>query len=315
MTRMTRTQWYRNTALALPVLALAGWHGSAQAWTLSYGGRATVVNANAHLGSATARVVVSDTGEMDPNGTARDATVASIDNPPPLELHLKTLSAHTVGYDRISTADADVQSVEIDLPGYKIVAGIVQSYTQATCTAADTPAVDGGASVVDLKVNGMPVRVLNTPNQKIPLGLATIIINEQTHTANSISVNAIHVTLPGLLPSIPGLPPLSSLLGADVVISHAESSIQGCDAGAYPLPYISSFSPASGKLGTVVTLNGNSFNGVTQAWVGSAKDAKVKVLSATQAQVTVPADATTGAIGIGNAGNWAFTATPFTVTH
>lgn len=300
---MNLKEWYGGTALALPVLALAGWHGSACAWgTLSYDGRATVVDANAQLGTAIARVVVSDTGEMDPSGTARDATVATLDNPPPLELHLKTLSAHTVGYNRISTADADVQSVEIDLPGYTIVVGVVQAYTQATCTAADTPAVDGGASVVDLKVNGMPVRVLNTPNQTIPLGPASITLNEQTSTANSITVNAIHVSLP--------LDP--GALAADVIVSHAESSIQGCAAG----PYISSFSPASGTVGTVVTLNGSGFTGVDQAWVGSAKDAPVTVLSDTQVQVTVPADATTGAIGIGNSNNdWAFTATSFTVTQ
>jgi lysophospholipase L1-like esterase len=76
---------------------------------------------------------------------------------------------------------------------------------------------------------------------------------------------------------------------------------------------IQNFSPSSGPVGTVVTLNGSGFTGTTSAWVGEAHNATVKVLSDTQMQVTIPAGATTGAIGIFNATYGAFTATSFTV--
>jgi hypothetical protein len=66
-------------------------------------------------------------------------------------------------------------------------------------------------------------------------------------------------------------------------------------------------------VGTVVTLNGNGFTGTTSAWVGAAKNAAVKVLSDTQMQVTIPAGATSGAIGIFNPAHAAFTASSFTV--
>jgi len=78
-------------------------------------------------------------------------------------------------------------------------------------------------------------------------------------------------------------------------------------------PMISSFSPASGKVGTVVTVSGSGFNGLNAAWVGAAHNAGVSVVSNTQVRVTVPAGATTGAIGIFNPKYTSFTASPFTV--
>src|SRR5205085_2734746 len=78
-------------------------------------------------------------------------------------------------------------------------------------------------------------------------------------------------------------------------------------------PQIASFSPASGAAGTVVTLNGSGFTGVHQAWVGKSHGAGIRVISDSQAQVTIPAGATTGAIGIFNPVYNAFTSKSFTV--
>ena len=77
---------------------------------------------------------------------------------------------------------------------------------------------------------------------------------------------------------------------------------------------IMSFSPASGSVGTVVTLYGSGFTGSNLAWVGAAHDGAVSVVSDTQLRVTIPADATNGAIGIFNPTYAAFTATAFKVT-
>ncbi len=76
---------------------------------------------------------------------------------------------------------------------------------------------------------------------------------------------------------------------------------------------ISNFSPTSGPVGTVVTINGVGFTGSNQAWIGNAKNAPVRVISDTQVQVTVPQGATTGAIGVFTSTQVAFTATAFTV--
>lgn len=292
--------------LGLAALLLGLWHGTASAGQITYGGRATVINAGASIATINASVVEADTGELAPSGAERDATVASVNNPAPLQIDSQTLSAQTVGYNNLATSDASVENLQLVLPGLNLVAGVVQAYTQAECGSGGLPAVDGGASVVDLTINGKAYRIDNKPNQAITIpGVATVIIDERTITSsNNITVNAIHVKLAGV----------PKLLGADVVISHADSQIYGCSAGQYPQPQISCFTPISGAPGTVVTVDGSAFTGITQAWVGTAHDAPVRVISDSQVQVTIPADATNGAIGIGNGENWAFTDRPFTVT-
>jgi predicted alpha/beta superfamily hydrolase len=79
----------------------------------------------------------------------------------------------------------------------------------------------------------------------------------------------------------------------------------------YVQPMIQNFSPATGKAGTVVTINGTGFTGINQAWVGTAHNATVTVVSDTQVRVTIPYGATTGAIGILNPKHASFTATSF----
>ena len=83
---------------------------------------------------------------------------------------------------------------------------------------------------------------------------------------------------------------------------------------AYPQQTISAFTPKSGPVGTVVTVTGTGFIGSNAAWVGSAHNAVLTVLSDTQATVKVPAGATTGAIGILNPQYAVFTPTSYTVT-
>jgi hypothetical protein len=82
---------------------------------------------------------------------------------------------------------------------------------------------------------------------------------------------------------------------------------------ASPQPTISSFSPVAGGVGTVVTIKGAGFTGLNQAWVGNAHGVSVKVISNTQVQLTIPAGATTGAIGIFNTQHAAFTPSAFTM--
>ena len=84
-------------------------------------------------------------------------------------------------------------------------------------------------------------------------------------------------------------------------------------APALKQPGILNFSPSSGPVGTVVTVNGSGFIGSNVAWVGAAKNAAVRVISDTQVQVTIPAGATTGSLGIFNPAYVAFAATSFTV--
>ena len=102
----------------------------------------------------------------------------------------------------------------------------------------------------------------------------------------------------------------AGLLAATALLSCAWSS----NASAYGQQTINSFSPQSGPVGTVITVNGSGFTGSNQAWIGAAHDAALSVVSDAQVRVTVPAGATSAAIGILSSTNSAFSPTSFTVT-
>lgn len=79
------------------------------------------------------------------------------------------------------------------------------------------------------------------------------------------------------------------------------------------VPTITGIAPASGPVGTVVTVTGNNFTGATKVTFG-AKAASFTVNSATQIRTTVPTGATTGKIKATTAGGTATSAATFTVT-
>jgi len=81
-----------------------------------------------------------------------------------------------------------------------------------------------------------------------------------------------------------------------------------------PAPSITSFTPASGPVGTEVTITGNSFNGVSSVQFNGAPAASFVVDSETQIRATVPAGATSGQISVATGAGTALSATDFTVT-
>ena len=123
-----------------------------------------------------------------------------------------------------------------------------------------------------------------------------------------INDNQVQVTIPaGATTSAIGIfnPSYAAFTPTSFTVSSS--------TGTYQQPIIMNFSPASGPVGTVVTLNGSSFTGANVAWVGNARNVPVRVISSTQVQVTIPAGATSGSIGIFNPAFVAFSATWFTV--
>jgi hypothetical protein len=80
-----------------------------------------------------------------------------------------------------------------------------------------------------------------------------------------------------------------------------------------PAPAITSFSPASGPVGTTVTITGTSLTGATAlTFHGTA--ATILTDTATQITAKVPTGATTGTIAVTTAGGTGTSATSFTVT-
>ena len=89
-----------------------------------------------------------------------------------------------------------------------------------------------------------------------------------------------------------------------------------CGAGAVPPPSISDFSPPSGPVGTIVTINGSSFTGATDVrFNGTSVGAgNFTVGSDTQITATVPSGATTGPISVVGPGGTGTSSTDYTVT-
>jgi len=84
----------------------------------------------------------------------------------------------------------------------------------------------------------------------------------------------------------------------------------------YAQPSIGSFTPTSGPAGTVVTITGSGFTGLTAVQIGNVSDAALTVVSDTQVKATVPADAQSGAHGVSVSNPQKVSSSPdsFTVT-
>ncbi len=78
-------------------------------------------------------------------------------------------------------------------------------------------------------------------------------------------------------------------------------------------PTVASFTPTSGKVGTVVTITGTGLAQTTKVTFHSAKDATFTVKSDRQITATVPTGATTGTIIVTTKGGTATSKTSFTV--
>jgi len=83
--------------------------------------------------------------------------------------------------------------------------------------------------------------------------------------------------------------------------------------GGTPAPTISSFSPASGGVGVVVTVNGSNFTGASSVRF-NGQSATFSVVTGSQLTAVVPNCSSSGAISVTTAGGTATSAGSFTVT-
>jgi hypothetical protein len=81
-----------------------------------------------------------------------------------------------------------------------------------------------------------------------------------------------------------------------------------------PIPTLTSFTPASGPVGTSVTVTGTGFTGATKVTFNGTAATSFSVPSATQIAATVPSGATSGTLAVTTPGGTATSAASFTVT-
>jgi len=201
----------RNTPLA-GVLADATTSSGGQA--TSFSGRATVLQATL-LGLPP--VVLVDAGPLPPSGGAEEASLLNA-NVPDL-LTAEVLHASTVGQGNASRSEASVAEVSLTVAGNTISAGLLQARAAAVCNngAAST---SGSSEIAALSVNGQTIIVSGAPNQTVQLPVGEVIINEQSGGPGDITVNALHVIVPGV---------------ANVIVSSAHADIE-CQPASSPIP-------------------------------------------------------------------------------
>lgn len=172
--------------------------------TTTFSGEAVGLKANA-LGVSLA---LADTGPLPSSGGNMSTSVASANVAGIASAN--TLKSATSGSGNSSQSQSTLQDVNL-LNGL-IAASAVQSGSSATCSNGQA-SVNGNAQLVGLTVAGQSILVSN-PNLSISLpGGINVIINQQTSSsggnAGSITVNALHVTGPGI----------------DIVVASAQSDI------------------------------------------------------------------------------------------
>lgn len=203
----------------------------------SYSGRAQVLTASLTpldalgrpLGTVTADL--SDTQELPSTGGFQHTALLALQDPgiSGLQVSGEVAGAMTAGSGNEAHSFATVAQLNLSLGGVLTVsASVLPANSDASCdTATGAYSTSGSSAIAAISINGKTYAVGTAPNQKIVLpDLATIVLNEQTSSPGSITVNAVHIMLGGAL---------SPLLDADVVISHAHSDIT-CTGTTTPPP-------------------------------------------------------------------------------
>jgi hypothetical protein len=170
--------------------------------------------------------VVSDTGFLPSFGGNIFVTTAGAGLPGVLSTGVVTSSSSggVPGGD-INTSQSSSSVTNLNaslLGGVAITATLIQSNTACQCGVGSVASCSGNSTITNLAVSvlGVPLAITidGTPNQTVnlPLGLGSIIINEQTSAgAGDMTVNALHVNVTPL-----------ALDFTDLVIAHSHSDIK-----------------------------------------------------------------------------------------
>lgn len=116
-------------------------------------------------------------------------------------LSAEVLHAVTMGWSDQVLSEASLGNLNLAVAGIGITANLILSRAQAVAGSSGI----GQGRVDGLSIAGVPIAVSGAPNQAISVPGLSVILNEQTQTANGIVVNALRVrTLDGLTDIVVG---------------------------------------------------------------------------------------------------------------
>lgn len=175
----------------------------------TFSGQATVVTGKV----AGIPVTLVDTGPVAAGGGQLENSLLCYPNGPNCTLGVpdltngmlsaEVLHAGVVARGDSSRAEASVANISVNEPGVlQLSADFLMARARASCTGNGV-ALSGSAEAANLVVvvPGEPpltVTATGEANQQVPLpgGVGLLIINQQSSSANSIDVSALHVTVP-----------------------------------------------------------------------------------------------------------------------
>src|SRR3989441_5804673 len=208
---------------------------------VSYSGRAFAAFVNVPT-LGVGPMFVSDTGDLPSDGGLQTAELADVTVPGALSAQL--LIARTSGANGVAESSAALADVNV-LNGL-VTATFIRAESAATCNG-----VRGSTEVVGLTVAGKAVEIDAFAQSQpvtvevLNVGTVKVVVNEQNSTTSpgsrEITVNAVHVTVTGLLQ-------------AEVILSSAHSDINGCpssvggEGGCPPAPECHDFVTGGGVI-------------------------------------------------------------------
>jgi len=150
-----------------------------------------------------------------------------------------------------------------------------------------------------------------------PVGTSVTITGTNFTGATAVKFNGTAATVRTVnsATSITATVPAGATTGKISVITPGGTGVSTDSFTVTPSkPTIISFTPASGKVGTLVTITGTNFTGATAVKFNGVATTAFTVVSPTKITVTVPTHATTGPISILTPNGTAVSTATFTVT-
>ena len=212
-------------------------------------------------------------------------------------------------------------STAVSFNGTAAASFVVNSATQITATVAAGTATGPitvvaptgtGTSVKSFVVGNPPVIISFTPTTGA-IGATVVITGTNFAGTMLVQFNGAYASIftVNSATQITVSVPSGATTGPISVITPTGTATSATNFTVIPPPTITSFTPAAGVAGTVVTLTGNFFTGATAVSFNGINAPTFTVVSATQLTVTVPTGAATGLISVTTPGGTALSDNPF----
>lgn len=278
----------------------------------------TQITATVPAGAATGAISVTT-----PSGTATSSSSFTVTQGAPAITSF-TPESGCVGSSVTLTGTGFTGTTSVTFNGVSAPSFTVQSDTRinvvvpvgaTTGKIAVTDATGTGTSATNFTVStACPPTISSFTPSNGPVG-TTVIITGDDFTG-TVTVKFDGVNAPFTVNSdtqITTTVPSGATTGKITITNANGTGTSATDFIVTATPTIASFDPATGPVGTEVTINGTNFDGVTAVRFNGVLATTFTVVSGTRITAIVPTGATTGRITVTNSAGTATSATDFTV--